>query len=236
MRSVWAGSQLCLSANVFLMRILLMSSWTELCVCQCLSSELSRCLPLSVSQCLSPNLSKEPLDVFLDQPNVCLMGLIGVLTELALTCLSASIYGENPADVCLDWIHLFSCQCLWGWIQSMSAKSFSDVFCQICLLFCQVLFRRNLLMSAWTELACLQYLSGELNQCLLEVSPTACLSVSSSGSLGFLLRRASRRFSCLLPSVSKQSYPQELRSFCHSVSLSVWVFPLFLMELVSNLL
>ena len=121
MCSVWAGSQLCLSANVFLMRILLMSVWTELCVCQCLSSELSRCLPLSVSQCLSPNLSKEPLDVFLDQPNVCLMGLIGVLTELALTCLSASVYGENPADVCLDWIHLFSCQCLWRWIQSMSA-------------------------------------------------------------------------------------------------------------------
>ena len=90
--------------------------------------------------------------------------------------------------------------------------------------------------GTWTELACLQYLSGELNQCLLEVSPTACLSVSSSGSLGFLLRRASRRFSCLLPSVSKQSYPQELRSFCHSVSLCVWVFPLFLMELVSNLL
>ena len=74
-------------------------------------------------------------------------------------------------------------------------------------------------MSAWTELACLQYLPGELTQCLLEVSPTACLSVSSSGSLGFLLGRASRSFSCLLPSVSKQSYPQELRSFCYSVSL-----------------
>ena len=177
MCSVWAGSQLCLSANVFLMRILLMSVWTELCVCQCLSSELSRCLPLSVSQCLSPNLSKEPLDVFLDQPSVCLLGLIGVLTELALTCLPASVYGENPANVYLDWIHL-SCQCLWGWIQSMSAKGFSGVFCQICLLFCQVLFRRNLLVSAWTELACLQYLPGEFNQCLLEVSPTACLSVS----------------------------------------------------------
>ena len=79
-----------------------MSVWTELCVCQCLSSELSRCLPLSVSQCLSPNLSKEPLDVFLDQPNVCLMGLIGVLSELALTCLSANVYDENPADVFLD--------------------------------------------------------------------------------------------------------------------------------------
>ena len=91
-----------------------MSVWTGLCVANCLSGELSRCLPLSVSQCLSPNLSKEPLDVFLDQPNVCLMGLIGVLTELALTCLSASIYGENPADVYLDWIHLFSCQCLLG--------------------------------------------------------------------------------------------------------------------------
>ena len=91
MRSIWAGSQLCLSANVFLMRILLMSSRTELCVCQCLSSELNRCLPLSVSQCLLPNLSKEPLDVFLDQPSVCLLGLIGVLTELALTCLLASV-------------------------------------------------------------------------------------------------------------------------------------------------
>ena len=55
---------------------------------------------------------------------------------------------------------------------------------QICLLFCQVLLRRNLLMSAWAELACLQYLPGELTQCLVEVSPTACLSVSSSGSLG----------------------------------------------------
>ena len=42
-------------------------------------------------------------------------------------------------------------------------------------------------MSAWTEFACLQYLPGELNQCLLEVSPTACLSVSPSGTLGFLL-------------------------------------------------
>ena len=74
-------------------------------------------------------------------------------------------------------------------------------------------------MSAWTEFACFQYLPGELNQRLLEVSPTACLSVSSSGSLGFLLRRASRRFSRLLPSVSEQSYSRGLRSFCHSVSL-----------------
>ena len=32
------------SSGVFLMRILLMSVWTELCVCQYLSSELSRCL------------------------------------------------------------------------------------------------------------------------------------------------------------------------------------------------
>ena len=42
-------------------------------------------------------------------------------------------------------------------------------------------------MSAWTEFACLQYLSSELNQRLLEVSPAACLSVSPSGSLGFSL-------------------------------------------------
>ena len=88
-----------------------MSVWTELCVCQCLSRELSRCLSeespdVSCQICL-----REPLDVFLDQPGVCLVGLIGGLTELVLTCLSASVCGENPANVCLDWIHL-SCQCL----------------------------------------------------------------------------------------------------------------------------
>ena len=58
------------SANIFLMRILLMSVWTELCVCQCLSGELSRCLPE-----VSPNVFcqiclQEPLDVFQDQPTI----------------------------------------------------------------------------------------------------------------------------------------------------------------------
>ena len=202
--SIWAGSQLCLSANVLIRE----SCWclpglSSASACQCLSSELNRCLPRSVSQCLLPNLSRgvtwclsgsaqclslanvclmgligvlselaltclsanvydenpadvfldwalrlladvflvssidvfhevspnvscqicleESLDVFLDQPSVCLMGLIGVLSELALTCLSANVCDENPADVCLDWIHLFSCQCLCWWTQSMSA-------------------------------------------------------------------------------------------------------------------
>ena len=105
-------------ANVYL-------DWA-LC-CQCLSGELSRCLPLSISQCLPLICLGSYFDVFLDQPSVCLLGLIGVLAELALSCLLASVQGENPANICLDWIHL-SCQSLSEWIQSMSAKGFSDVF------------------------------------------------------------------------------------------------------------
>ena len=54
-------------------------------------------------------------------------------------------------------------------------------------------------MSAWTEFACLQYLSSELNQRLFEVSPTACLSVSPSGSLGFLLGRLAGAFDACCP-------------------------------------
>ena len=54
-------------------------------------------------------------------------------------------------------------------------------------------------MSAWTEFACLQYLSSELNQRLFEVSPTACLSVSPSGSLGFLLGRLAGAFDVCCP-------------------------------------
>ena len=94
----------------------------------CLSGELSRCLPLSVSQCLPLICLGSYFGVFLDQPSVYLLGLIGVLAELALSCLLASVQGENPANICLDWIHL-SCQSLSEWIQSMSAKGFSDVFC-----------------------------------------------------------------------------------------------------------
>ena len=57
--SIWAGSQLCLSANVLLWE----SCWclpglSSASACRCLSSELNRCLPRSVSQCLLPNLSK----------------------------------------------------------------------------------------------------------------------------------------------------------------------------------
>ena len=126
--SIWAGSQLCLSANVLLWE----SCWclpglSSASACRCLSSELNRCLPRSVSQCLLPNLSRGVTWCLsgsaqcLSLANVCLMGLIGVLSELALTCLSANVCDENPADVCLDWIHLFSCQCLCWWTQSMSA-------------------------------------------------------------------------------------------------------------------
>ena len=93
--------------------------------------------------------------------------------------------------------------------------------CQICLSFCQYLFRKSLLMSAWIELACLLasiFLVSSIDVCL-KCFPLLVCQCLSSGSLGFLLRRASRRFSRLLPSVSEQSYSQGLRSFCHSVSL-----------------
>ena len=134
-------------------------------------------------------------------------------------------FQEEPADVCLDWARVSPCQYLSSELNR----------CQICLSFCQYLFRKSLLMSAWIELACLLasiFLVSSIDVCL-KCFPLLVCQCLSSGSLGFLLRRASRRFSRLLPSVSEQSYSQGLRSFCH---LSVWMFPLFLMELVSNLL
>ena len=77
------------------------------------------------------------------------------------------------------------------------------------LFFCQYLFRKkNLLMSAWIELACLLgsiFLVSSIDVCL-KCFPLLVCQCLSSGSLGFLLRRASRRFSRLLPSVSQQSY------------------------------
>ena len=77
------------------------------------------------------------------------------------------------------------------------------------LFFCQYLFRKKtLLMSAWIELACLLgsiFLVSSIGVCLKCFPPLVCQCLSS-GSLGFLLRRASRRFSRLLPSVSQQSY------------------------------
>ena len=89
------------------------------------------------------------------------------------------------------------------------------------LFFCQYLFRINLLLFAWIELTCLLasiFLVSSIDVCL-KCFPLLVCQCLSSGSLGFLLRRASRRFSRLLPSVSEQSYSQGLRSFCHSVSL-----------------
>ena len=62
---------------------------------------------------------------------------------------------------------------------------------------------KTLLMSAWIELACLLgsiFLVSSIGVCLKCFPPLVCQCLSS-GSLGFLLRRAS-----LLPSVSQQSY------------------------------
>ena len=106
--SIWAGSQLCLSANVLLWE----SCWclpglSSASACRCLSSELNRCLPRSVSQCLLPNLSKG-ITWCLPGSAQCLSsqrlsnGLDQCLSELALTCLFCQ---------CLWWE---SCWCLSG--------------------------------------------------------------------------------------------------------------------------
>ena len=70
-------------------------------------------------------------------------------------------------------------------------------------------------MSAWTELACLLasiFLVSSIDVCLKCFPPLVCQCLSS-GSLGFLLKRASRRFSQLLPSVSEQSYSKGTEVF-----------------------
>ena len=111
--------------------------------------------------------------------------------------------------------------------------------CQICLSFCQYLFRKSLLMSAWIELACLLasiFLVSSIDVCL-KCFPLLVCQCLSSGSLGFLLKRASRRFSQLLPSVSEQSYSKGTEVFLPIciTCLSGW-FTLFLVELVPNFL
>ena len=102
-----------------IMRILLMSSRTELLR---LLADVFLVSSIDVFHEVSPNVFcqiclKGSLDVFPDQPNVflpsvCLMGLISVYPSWLSPVFSANVYDENPADVCPDWIHLFSCQCL----------------------------------------------------------------------------------------------------------------------------
>ena len=125
----------------------------------------------------------------------------------------------NSIDVCL--------KCF----LTSSAKS-------VCL-FCQCLFRRNLLMSAWTELACLLasiFLVSSIGVCL-KCFPLLVCQCLSSGPLGFLLKRDNRSLSQLLPSVSEQSYSKGTEVFLPIciTCLFGW-FTLFLMELVSNFL
>ena len=102
-----------------IMRILLMSSRIELLR---LLADVFLVSSIDVFHEVSPNVFcqiclKGSLDVFPDQPNVflpsvCLMGLISVYPSWLSPVFSANVYDENPADVCPDWIHLFSCQCL----------------------------------------------------------------------------------------------------------------------------
>ena len=94
-------------------------------------------------------------------------------------------------------------------------------------------------MSAWTELACLLasiFLVSSIGVCL-KCFPLLVCQCLSSGPLGFLLKRASRRFSQLLPSVSEQSYSKGTEVFLPiSITCLFGWFTLFLVELVPNFL
>ena len=171
--------------------------------CQCLWWEPCWCL----SGLDSPVFL--PMSLLVNSIDVCLKFFWRLLPNLSVFLPMS--FQEEPADVCLDWARVSPCQYLSSELNR----------CQICLSFCQYLFRKSLLMSAWIELACLLasiFLVSSIDVCL-KCFPLLVCQCLSSGSLGFLLRRASRRFSRLLPSVSEQSYSQGLRSFCHSVSL-----------------
>ena len=114
---------------------------------------------------------------------------LSVWTELA--CLLASIFLVSSIGVCLKCFPLLVCQCLSSgpldfylgsfWKRanrclsklspSVSEQSYSKglkSFCQSVSLVC----------LDWTRVSSCQYLSSEFNRCLLEVFPTACLSVS----------------------------------------------------------
>ena len=98
---------------------------------------------------------------------------------------------------------------------------------------------RNLLMSVWTELACLLasiFLVSSIGVCL-KCFPLLVCQCLSSGPLGFLLKRDNRSLSQLLPSVSEQSYSKGTEVFLPIciTCLSGW-FTLFLPELVPKFL
>ena len=98
-----------LSSGICLMDwcVLLMSVWTELCVCQCLSSELSRCLPKVSPDVFCQIYLQEPLDVFQDQPTIFLPVSVWWVDAFYLSWFSSAfcqcLPDENPANVCLDW-------------------------------------------------------------------------------------------------------------------------------------
>ena len=86
-------------------------------------------------------------------------------------------FQEEPADVCLDWARVSPCQYLSSELNR----------CQICLSFCQYLFRKSLLMSAWIELACLLasiFLVSSIDVCLkcFPLLVCQCLLVGHLGS------------------------------------------------------
>ena len=77
-------------------------------------------------------------------------------------------------------------------------------------------FNQCLPRFLWRLLFCL---SALLSGSFKEEPAGVCLDWVRGWVTWFLTGKTSRSFWCLLPSVSRQSYPQGLRSFCYSVSL-----------------
>ena len=106
---------------------------------QCLSDGFDQCLPELVLTCfflpmsvrrnllmsiwclsnLLPSVSEQP----------CLKGLRSFCPSWFSPFLSANICWEEPADVCLDWTRVFSCQCL----SSEFNRCLPEVFPTACL-------------------------------------------------------------------------------------------------------
>ena len=253
-----------MSVNIFLKRILLIVCLDWALWRHCLCGELqSACFTVCCQ--VSPNVFlqiclRSYFDIFLDHPQSFFQYLSAgwcVLSELVLNCVCQYLPEEDPAD-CLSGLSSVASPSLW-WAQSACFT----VCCWSACLLAFVDVSQNSIDVCWGSsdvfLFCLSApLSGSFkeglagvcldwvrvssisfwwtHQVLLEVSPTACLSVSPSGTLGFLLGGLAGAFDvCCSVFLDSPIH----RDWGLSVTLYhffVWVFSLFLMELAFTLL
>ena len=143
-----------------------------------------------MSPCISP-ISYLPASVFFCQ--YLLLGTCWCLFGLNSRVFLSSIFLESSIDVCLKcfptsfaksvwrdhlmsfWINPMSflpVSVWWFWSVSVRAGSHLSLSANVCY------EEPADVYLDWTRVSSCQYLSSELNRCLLEVCPTACLSVS----------------------------------------------------------